>query len=291
MLKVKPNEEVTRNLSAALLTQAKIYYAESDYNKALPYFEKAAEVDKQNGYPLYMMARIYRQQEDTAKAGEYYEKAISLSPSNLEYSSEYADFISEAYNKELEAKPVEDTPPLETSSADDNISIVTVTFEDENAPKTEVDKQYQKLLGSADKNYKNKEYDLALTSYKEALSLNPTDEKTLLKIGNVYRAQKDNKNASSYYKKAILTDINYADAWFNLGLVNAEEKNTDEAIKAFRKVVDIDPTYSYAYFALGIAYESQNNVKEAVKNYQAFLQYSDDSNTMGIVREKLQVLQ
>lgn len=128
-------------------------------------------------------------------------------------------------------------------------------------------------------------------TYKEALGLNPTDEKTLLKIGNVYRSQHDNKNASSYYKKAILTDINYADAWFNLGLVYAEEKNTPEAIKAFKKVVDIDPAYSYAYFALGIAYESQGNNQEAIKNYQSFLQYSDDSNTMSLVREKLNVLQ
>ena len=87
-----------------------------------------------------------------------------------------------------------------------------------------------------------------------------------------------------------MTDINYADAWFNLGLVNAEDKNTTEAIKAFQKVVDIDPTYSYAYFALGIAYESQCNNQEAIKNYQAFLQHSDDSNTMGLVREKLNVL-
>ena len=122
------------------------------------------------------------------------------------------------------------------------------------------------------------------------MELNPTDEKTLLKIGNVYRAQKDNKNASSYYKKAILTDINYADAWFNLGRVNAEDKNTDEAIKAFSKVVEIDPTYSYAYFALGIAYESLGKNQEAIKNYQSFLQYSDDSNTMGVVREKLKIL-
>ena len=58
----------------------------------------------------------------------------------------------------------------------------------------------------------------------------------------------------------------------------------------FKKAVEIDPTYSYAYFALGIAYETQGNIQEAINNYQAFLQYSNDSNTMGLVREKLNVL-
>ena len=94
------------------------------------------------------MAKIYRAQADTAKASEFYEKAISLNPQNAEYSDEYADFITEAYNREIEVKAPEEAESNsnEVSDADAGISLVTVTFEDENTPKTEADKQYQKII-------------------------------------------------------------------------------------------------------------------------------------------------
>ena len=210
---------------------------------------------------------------------------------NSDYSSEYADFITEVYNREL--NNTIDVTPVNTdnvSKADEDISIVTVSFEDDYAPKNEIDKQYLKLVAAADKSYKNKEFDAALASYKEALAINPSDEQTLLKVGNVYRAQDDFKTASSYYKKAILTNINYTDAWFNLGLAYAEDKNNEEAIKAFKKVTEIDPNYAYAYYALGIAYEAEGKIQDAVKNYEAFLQYSNDEKTKEFVRGKLKKL-
>ena len=80
-----------------------------------------------------------------------------------------------------------------------------------------------------------KKYDESLKNYKDALVLNPSDEVTLLKIGNVYKLKNDEKNAIDFYKKSIFVNPEYADGWFNLGLVYANENDVSESKKCFQK--------------------------------------------------------
>ena len=49
----------------------------------------------------------------------------------------------------------------------------------------------------------NKEYDKAIENYQKALSSNPNDEVTLLKLGNIYKLKNDNKSAADFYKKSL----------------------------------------------------------------------------------------
>lgn len=88
-----------------------------------------------------------------------------------------------------------------------------------------------------------------MKNYQAALKLNPNDEETLLKIGNVYKLQNDNTNALDFYKKAIFVKPDYADGWFNLGLVYANDNDIKNSKKCFEKVISINPKYAYSYYA------------------------------------------
>lgn len=123
------------------------------------------------------------------------------------------------------------------------------------------------------------------------MHLNPSDEETLLKLGNIYKIKSDNKNAVSFYKKAIFVNPNYADGWFNLGLVYANDKNISGAKECFHRVISLDPNYGYAYYALGIAYEQEGNKSEAIKNYKIFLVHNSDEATSKSVQEKIKALE
>lgn len=221
-----------------------------------------------------------------------------MAPEKLLYSSEFAEFISEV-NAE-EAKLQTTLPDLSTSEELDAISLSfkedektsvsepVVVAATENAVE-ELEKS-KDLIALADESYKKQKYDDSIRNYKEALKINPSDEITLLKIGNVYKIKNDEVNAISFYKKAIFVNPVYADGWFNLGLVYANQKNVEESKKCFSHVISLNPEYAYAYYALGLAYEAENNMDEAVKNYELFLKYTKDSKAAGDVQAKLKTI-
>lgn len=147
------------------------------------------------------------------------------------------------------------------------------------------------MIAIGDENYKKKNYDVSIRNYQDALKINPSDEVTLLKLGNIYKMKNDNKNAASFYKKAIFVNPNYADGWFNLGLIYANTKNPSGAKEAFHRVISLDPDYGYAYYALAIAYEQDGNNKEALNNYKIFLKHNKDEATAKTVQEKIKSLE
>ena len=220
-----------------------------------------------------------------------------MDPEKTLYSTELAEFIAEMNSKTSSEKPaVQSDPDVPASAvsiqrpADETLPEIVVSDNTE-AVNKEADLQKNKdLIALADENYKKKNYDTSILNYKEALKLNPSDEVTLLKIGNVYKLKNDETNAIDFYKKAIFVNPSYADGWFNLGLVYASQKNVSESKKCFERVVSLDADYAYAYYALALAYETENNKKEAVKNYELFLKYNKDPNQIKTVEEKIKSL-
>lgn len=275
---------VKNNLAAAFVAQGDEYLTDHNYSLATTAFEKAIENGTKDSYAYYGLAKSYRECGLNDKAAEYYEKAISMAPEKTQYSNEFAEFIS-ATNRPSDIKI--------SSEAADTTEIKEVTLSMDSAKEEEVnqEKQNKDLIQSGDENYKNKNYDQAIKDYQDALKIKPSDEVTLLKIGNIYKLKDDNKNAINFYKKAIVVNPNYSDGWFNLGLGYANDNNNNKAKECFHRVITLDPNYGYAYYALGIAYEQDGNKKEAVNNYKIFLTRNKDAALAKTIQEKIKTLE
>ena len=284
LLKQKADDSaVKNNLAAALVALGDEYYNDKNYSLAASTFERAADLGTKEGYVYYGLAKSYRACDLDEKAASAYEKAIALSPDNLNYSNEYAEFISASNQPSVEMS----TPQT------DSVEIKDITLSMDSAQKEQVDETLanKNLIAKGDENYKNQRYDESIKNYQEALSLNPSDEITLLKIGNIYKIKNDNKNALNFYKKAIVVNPNYADGWFNLGLVYANEENTSKAKECFHRVITLDPNYGYAYYALALAYDQDGDEKEALNNYKIFLTRNKDAAVEKLVRERIKALE
>ena len=179
---------------------------------------------------------------------------------------------------------------MKISSENSSAEIKEVVLSDDTKKEADTltDKEF---IAKGDENYKKQDYDASIINYKAALELNPSDEVTLLKLGNIYKIKNDNKNAINFYKKSIVVNPNYADGWFNLGLVYANEENNGKAKECFHRVIALNPNYSYAYYALGLAYDQDGDKKEALNNYKIFLTQNKDENTAKVVRQKIQNLE
>ena len=282
LLKVKDNASIQNNLSSALVSQGFVFLNEQNYSLSTNCFERAIQRGTKDSNAYFGLAKSYRACGVNDKATEYYEKAISMSPEKSEYSNEFADFISATYKNDVR---------VNLSNETKNVTEVKISMDTAKAD-DEADIQKNKdLIAIGDENYKKKSYDISIKNYQDALKLNPSDEVTLLKLGNIYKLKNDNKNAVSFYKKAIFVNPNYADGWFNLGLIYANDKNLSGAKECFHRVISLDPDYGYAYYALAIAYEQEDNKAEAVKNYKIFLTHNKDAETAKTVTDKIKTLE
>lgn len=273
LLKVKSNDALEANLTSAYIAQGDEYLKAHNYSLATEMLEKAIERGTNDSYAYFALAQSYRACDVNDKATEYFEKAIAMSPDRAEYSQEFAEFISATSKSEVKIS--------DTSNGIQEVVLTMDYGQDDN----------KDLILKGDENYKNKNYDLAIKDYQDALKVNPADEVTLLKLGNIYKIKNDNKNAISFYKKSIVVNPNYADGWFNLGLVYANDKNNNKAKECFHRVISLNPNYGYAYYALGLAYEQDGNEKEALNNYKIFLVHNKDEATGKAVHEKVKQLE
>ena len=285
LLEEKDNASIRTNIASAYVSLGDENLKQQNYTLSTQNFEKAIEYNTKDSYAYYGLAKSYRACGINEKASEYYEKAIAMSPEKTQYSTEFAEFIS-ATNK---------TPELRTGAENvtsgGGIKEISLSMDEAKAGDNANQLQNKTLIMKGDENYKSKNYDVAIRSYQDALKLNPSDEVTLLKIGNVYKLKNDNKNAISFYKKSIIVNPNYADGWFNLGLVYANEKNNNKAKESFHRVISLNPNYGYAYYALGLAYEQDGNKKEALNNYKIFLTHNKDEATAKAVQAKISNLE
>ena len=254
-----------------------------NYTLSTEYFEKAIENGTKDSMAYFGLAKSYRACGINEKATEYYEKAIEMSPEKTQYSKEFAEFIASS----SKTADVKSTGATDT----DGIKEISLSMDDIRAGEIADAEQNKSAIAKGDENYKSKNYDTAIKNYQDALKINPSDEVTLLKIGNIYKLKNDNRNAISFYKKSIVVNPNYADGWFNLGLVYANDKNNNKAKEAFHRVITLNPNYGYAYYALGIAYEQDGNTKEALNNYKIFLTHSKDEATTKAVETKIKTLE
>ena len=284
LLKQKSDDTaVKNNLMAALVALGDVYLNDKNFSLATSAFEQAVSLGTKDSYAYYGLAKAYRACELDDKAADAYEKAIALAPDNTEYSNEYAEFISTAN------KPADITSAPQPDNSE--IKEIKLTVEPEQQENPDKNLTNKSLIAKGDENYKSQKYDDAITNYQEALKLNPSDEITLLKLGNIYKIKNDNKNALDFYKKAIVVNPNYADGWFNLGLVYANEENTSKAKECFHRVITLDPAYGYAYYALALAYDQDGDEKEALDNYRIFLTRNKDEAVAKTVRERIKALE
>ena len=281
LLKEKANDSISNNLVAAYVSLGEENLKAQNYTLSTEYFEKAVNLGTKDSFAYFGLAQSYRACGLNDRATEFYEKAIAMSPDKTQYSQEFAEFIA-ASNKVTDIKSVDTT---------DGIKEISLSMDAIKAGEAEDAAQNKSLIAKGDENYKAKSYDVAIRNYQDALKINPSDEVTLLKIGNIYKLKNDNKNAISFYKKSIVVNPNYADGWFNLGLVYANEKNNNKAKEAFHRVIAVNPNYGYAYYALGIAYEQDGNNKEALNNYKIFLTHCKDQATIKAVETKIKTLE
>lgn len=162
--------------------------------------------------------------------------------------------------------------------------------------------------------YQKGDHDLALQDAQAGLNLDPSNAYFLLALGDIYRAQKNYRNAMLAYKRALEKNPEQADvyyyvaeshfflgdsldqglaaleaikkgtkfpgeAWFYVGDAFQKSKKYDQAIEAYERAVTANPKIYGAYSNLAEIYRNQGRFDDAIKSVnRGLVQYPDDGN-------------
>jgi tetratricopeptide (TPR) repeat protein len=115
---------------------------------------------------------------------------------------------------------------------------------------------------------KNKDYDLAIAEYSEAIRLNPASGDFYFGRAYCYNKKGEFDLAIADYTKAIKIDPDRSALYNNRGNAYDEKGEWDLAMADYTKAIEINPKYAYAYNNRGLAYAQKGETERAAADYR-----------------------
>jgi tetratricopeptide (TPR) repeat protein len=141
----------------------------------------------------------------------------------------------------------------------------------------EVDPNYYNAYVEVGLLYANQKSELAKEYYNSAIELRPKSVEALYNKG-MFLQETGHKNPQRYreafacYDSIIKIDPRFAAAYFNKGYIYLEYLNKyDSASYQFTNAIGVHPAYYQAYYNRGLCNESLNKPKDAEADYRAAL--------------------
>lgn len=125
--------------------------------------------------------------------------------------------------------------------------------------------------------------------YRAALTENPQDEKSILRLAEI-DAQKGNIQQSyKGYKRALALHPADADAKLGLAKMLIEMNQTDEALKLLEETVQLEPTNATAHYRLGTLYRKLGRIEESRREVELYRKYKDMKEKLRALYKELQI--
>lgn len=109
--------------------------------------------------------------------------------------------------------------------------------------------------------------DKAVDAYERAIRLDPQNDASLVKLGNLFFTEERYKDAETVYQKAALLNPTHTNH-YSLGQAQLATGNYTGAERSFETVTRLIPDQPNGYFGLGQAYAKQELYDRAVEQFE-----------------------
>jgi tetratricopeptide (TPR) repeat protein len=120
--------------------------------------------------------------------------------------------------------------------------------------------------------YYEKKYDLSMSEFQQALTLDVSDDDAHNGVGMVYGELGKHQDAMEQYRQIIAHDPGYSNAWINWGVELIAVSDYNGAITKLNHALSIKPNSAVAYGDMGVAYDYLGNFTQAIELYERALQ-------------------
>jgi tetratricopeptide (TPR) repeat protein len=112
---------------------------------------------------------------------------------------------------------------------------------------------------------------------RKSFSLNADFFQSHYGAGLLYSKRKEFDRAISEYKECVRINASHPLPYYSLGHAYSQQKKYDLAIPEYEKVLDLDKELLDAHFFLGVACYYEHQDKKAVKNFKRYLELVPDT--------------
>jgi Tfp pilus assembly protein PilF len=111
--------------------------------------------------------------------------------------------------------------------------------------------------------------------YKAALAINPFDEKSECRLGDLAAAKGDTASSREHYERAF--KLQPSDPEANIGLAKAlmAMNQPENALPLLEDAVKLDPTSAVAHFRLSTIYRQMGRSEDAKREIAEYQKYKD----------------
>ena len=237
------NTRATEGLSNALTAKGIETAGDANNAAAIPLFEEATKLDKQNDVAYAKLGAIYDAKGDDEKAVANYEKALAINP---EYTLVYPA-LGIAYLEKDDIAKGEDA-----------------LIKSEKAGIDSADVQFLRGLLY----FKQNKNEAALAAFDKAIAADGRFAEAQYYRGRILDRQGRQDQAIAAYKQTLRTDPTFAPASFDLGVAYYNKGEYANAIDAYQQSAKVDNTNPQTHANLASSYRQLGRYGEANAEYK-----------------------
>jgi len=113
----------------------------------------------------------------------------------------------------------------------------------------------------------------AESEYKAALQVNPRDEQSDCRLGDIANQRNDLPEANQYFNRALELQPNDPEASIGLARVLMAMGQPEKAVTLLNRAIELDPTSAVAHFRLGTAYRQLGRMDDAKREIEEYQKY------------------
>jgi tetratricopeptide (TPR) repeat protein len=125
--------------------------------------------------------------------------------------------------------------------------------------------------------------------YQAALKINPLDERSTLRIGEILDSRGDSEGAYKSFLHAVELAPSDSDAKLGLAKVLIEKNQSDKALALLEETVKLEPTNATAHYRLGTLYRTRGRTEDAKREVDLYKKYKDEKEKLRLLFKEMQI--
>jgi tetratricopeptide (TPR) repeat protein len=125
--------------------------------------------------------------------------------------------------------------------------------------------------------------------YEAALKVNPQDERSTLRIGEILDKRGDSEGALKAFNHAVELAPSDSDAKLDLAKVLIEKNQSGKALALLEETVKLEPTNATAHYRLGTLYREKGRADDAKREVDLYKKYKDEKEKLRVLLKEMQI--
>lgn len=291
-------ETVTGTLPQISLNRAQVYMDYYGEKKALKYVNKLIKESPNQSLYYLFLAMHYAEKENFKKALPYYDKALELNPADGATRYNYIECL-EKMGKDAEARQMKlDIVNDPKSASELKAQVVRDLLEEFETEENGTEKMMQMFRTALEQPQENSDMtalyirymaiqkwtpDSIMTALEDVLAKEPTNEEVYMTMLGYYGEKDDKEKVIEVCGRALENGVDKLEVYFYQAGYNYQVGRQDEALRLLEKAVgnrkfaNNPKMYADCYEMIGDIYHGMDSIQRAYDAYDECLKWNPDN--------------